>query len=140
MEEILKSKLLEYDKSTFLIDLIKHKSGAKYVSIQQKIESTSVTQEIKINASVLEDVIHTLENYLTVLSGQPRVAYKAFFPEDRQDELVKRYLKGLNIEDLMLQFNCPRATIEQILHNKDIEVVDNKLPNHLKSRRRKKRK
>ena len=38
MEDILKSTIPEYGKSTFLIDLINHGKGEKYVRIQQNIE------------------------------------------------------------------------------------------------------
>ena len=38
MEDILKSTILEYDKSTFRLDLCRHKSGAQYVEIKQDIE------------------------------------------------------------------------------------------------------
>lgn len=140
MEEILKSKLLEYDKSTFLIDLIKHKSGAKYVSIQQTIEGDPQKQKIKINPTVLADLIKLLETYLFEIVPYNNALDKTFFSDDKQQELIERYLKGVSIEDLMLQFDCSKQIIEQILLNKEIEIVDNKLPEHLKGRTRNRKK
>ncbi len=48
MEEILQTTLLEYDKSSFLIDLIKHHSGEIFIAIQQDIHAGDKCQTQKI--------------------------------------------------------------------------------------------
>ncbi len=49
MEDILKSTVLEYDKSTFLIDLREEKAGKEYVKSRENIEGNKGTLELKIN-------------------------------------------------------------------------------------------
>lgn len=132
MEEIIKSKLLEFDKSTFLFDLVKHKTGATYINIKQNIENNNSNFEIKINPSVLSDFIYVLQDLKKDL---PKVLNeKEYFSEDKQSEIIKIYFKGVTIEELTIQFDCSKQIIEQILFNKGIEIVDNSLKN-IKKRR-----
>lgn len=128
MEEVLNSKMLEYDKSTFLIDLVKHRSGLDYVKIQQSIEGSNSFQELKINFSVLSDLIVILESFKKEISQSQNQINKGYFNEDKQKLVVERYLKGIPLPDLSLQFDCNVEIIKQILFNKEIEIVDNKMP------------
>ncbi len=51
MAEKLKTTLLECDKSTFIIDLIKHTNGQLYIEVEQIIHlanDTNEAQKIKI--------------------------------------------------------------------------------------------
>jgi hypothetical protein len=57
---------------------------------------------------------------------------KFYFSEEKQKEIVARYLKGVTIEDLSMQFDCSIQIIEQILFNKEIEIVNNKPPRQTK--------
>lgn len=139
MEEIIKSTLLEYEKSTFIIDLIKHKSGKNYINVQQNIEGKN-SQELKINLSVLTDIISILKNYQKELTAPASKLSKSYFLEEKQKLVVERYFKGVIIEDLALQFDCSKQIIEQILFNKGIEIVDNNQPIQKKNFRYRKRK
>lgn len=133
MEEILKSTLLEYEKSTFLIDLIKHKSGVSYIKIQQTVEGKANSQELKINFSVLTDLISVLKNYQNEITAPASNLSKSYFSEDKQKSVIERYFKGITIENLALQFDCSKQIIEQILFNKGIEIVDNNPPKRKKN-------
>jgi hypothetical protein len=128
MEEILKSSLLEYDKSTFLIDLIEHKSGANYIKIKQTIEGIEQHQELKINPTVLTDLIFVLQSYQKDISKFGNDLNKSFFSDNKQKAIIERYLKGITILDLRLQFDCSEKIVEQILRNKGIEIVNNRSP------------
>ncbi len=139
MEEIIKSTLLEYEKSTFIIDLIKHKSGKNYINVQQNIEGKN-SQELKINLSVLTDIISVLKNYQKEFTVPASRLSKSYFSEDKQKSVVERYFKGVTIEDLALQFDCSKQIIEQILFNKGIEIVDNNQPTQKKNFRYRRRK
>ena len=48
------------------------------------------------------------------------------YSPEKHHAVVQRYLKGVSIADLALQFNCPHQIIEQILFNKGIEIVKKK--------------
>ena len=57
MKEVLETTQLEFDKSAFLIDLIKHYSGSLYIEIIQTIYADQKDgQSIKINPSILTDI------------------------------------------------------------------------------------
>ncbi|HEY5405800.1 MAG TPA: hypothetical protein VIJ92_01885 [Ginsengibacter sp.] len=128
MKEILKSTLLQYEKSTFLIDLTKHHSGQGYINIQQTIEGIDIKQELKINFSVLSDIISILQIYQKAIDTFYSTKDKSYFNEDKQKSVVERYLKGVSIKDLALQFDCNNQIIEQILFNKGIKIIDQSQP------------
>lgn len=140
MEEILKSILLEYEKSTFLIDLIKHNSGAKFIKIKQTVEGNDIINELKINSSVLNDIIFILQDYQKEVKQTHSNISNSYFSEEKQKSVIERYFKGITIEDLTLQFDCSKQIIEQILYNKGIGIVDNKQPQQPRKLRYKKRK
>jgi hypothetical protein len=52
---------------------------------------------------------------------------KKYFSNENKEEIIKRYLKDIDIKDLAIQFNCKIAVIEQILRNNEIEIVENKV-------------
>jgi len=85
-------------------------------------------QELKINLIALTDLIYVLEEYQTEISKFDNSFDKSYFSGDKQKEIVRRYLKGITIKDLTLQFDCSEKIIEQILRNKGLEIVDNRLP------------
>ena len=63
MTELFKTVYLNYDKSTFLIDLVKHSgSGKLYIELKQliheKIETTDI-QVIKISSSIAGFILIT---------------------------------------------------------------------------------
>jgi hypothetical protein len=151
MEEILKTTLLEYEKSAFIIDLVKHHSGNQYIRILQTIrdEESEHKRAIKINPSLLSDIVKVLNSYSDLIpvpkntqqQKQNETTTKVrsnSLTESEKTAIQNRYLKGVSISDLTLQFDCKAELIEQILNNNGIEIVDNKLPksfNYKKIRR-----
>jgi ribosome-associated toxin RatA of RatAB toxin-antitoxin module len=141
MEEILKTTLLEYEKSAFVIDLVKHNSGKLYIQILQTIqdEESNHKRAIKINPSLLSDMVAVLNTYKTFVpnikdSGQTiqnettnKIRPKSL-TETEKSAIQSRYLKGVSISDLSIQFDCKKELIEQILNNNGIAIVYNKLP------------
>ena len=126
MKNILQTTMLEYAKSTFLIDLIQHDSGATYIQVTQTINEKYKRQVLKINASALTDLISVLHTCQTIISQSPLANAQSYFSPEKYHSVVQRYLKGVSIADLALQFNCPHQIIEQILFNKGIEIVKKK--------------
>lgn len=130
MEENLKTVLLEYEKSSFLIDLVKHKSGNLYIAVEQIIyinKNTSESQKIKINPSVLRDIIEVLSDFQKDIAVYKPSKSKNKITDENREQIIKRYLKGIEIKDLALQFNCSIKVIEQFLRNNEIEIVENKI-------------
>lgn len=128
MKTILETTQLEFDKSDFLIDLVRHNNNQLYVEIVQSIiNSNEKSQSIKINSTVLSDIIKVLQNYQAKLPRNSDFTIKHITEKD-QEKIQERYLKGISIKDLTIQFDQTPELIEMILRNKGIEIVDNELP------------
>lgn len=137
MEEIIKTTLLEYGKSAFVIDLVKHSSGKQYIRVLQTIndEESYHKRAIKINPSLLSDIIGVLNSYRDLIPGlkddkqlKKTIPLSRGLSESQKTEIQNRYLKGVSISDLTIQFDCKEELIEQILNNNGIAIVDNKPP------------
>ncbi len=142
MEEIIKTTLLEHEKSTFLIDLLKTDKAQLYIKIQQTIhlkDDVASQEEIKINPSVLTEILEVLTAYKDVIPKQ-QFNRKHYLTEESKIEIQKRYLKGISIREIALQFSCSEALIEQLLYNKGIPIVSNKQPKEIKYRKFRRRK
>ncbi|OWY21549.1 hypothetical protein C7N43_32840 [Sphingobacteriales bacterium UPWRP_1] len=154
MEEILKTTLLEYEKSAFLIDLIRHNNGKEYIRILQTIyeEETKYKRIININPSLLMDIVRVLNEYAELVSDMktnhnqaernniaPLNAYK-YMDEIQKKTIIHRYLNGVSISDLTIQFNCSEELITQILYNNGIVIVNEKPPVKKKFKNYRKRK
>ncbi len=125
MKEILKTTLLEYDKSSFLIDIIKHNSSNLYISITQTIhqdDNSLFQSELKINPSILDDIMEVLAAYEKLIPKE-QFNKKNYLSKDRKNSITRSYLKGITMKDLALQNNCSENLIEQILTNRGIEIV-----------------
>ncbi len=121
--------LLEYDKSTFINDLIKHSNGQLFVAIEQIVHvnnDVNQRQRIKINPSILDDIIETLINFKKKLPKETSSS-KRYFSSEKKEEAKKRYFKGVSIKDLALQFGCSENIIVQLLTNDGIEIVSNEV-------------
>ena len=128
MKEILETTQLEFDKSAFLIDLVKYESGSLYIEIVQTINDNSKDgQTIKINPSVLSDIIKVLQNYQAKIPGKIDKQSKHITEEDKQ-KIQERYLKGVSLTDLAVQFDQSEELIEMVLRNQGIAIVPNEIP------------
>ena len=128
MKTILETTQLEFDKSDFLIDLVEHENGQLYIEIVQTILNTNKKAEsIKINPSVLSDIIKVLQNYQAKLPKESKLEIKHITEID-QEKIQSSYLKGVTIKDLAMRFEQTSELIEMVLRNKGIEIVENALP------------
>lgn len=139
LKNILQTTHLEFTKSAFLIDLVKHENKSLYVEIVQSIcQDEEETQSIKINSSVLPELIEVLQEYQEKIDSTKKLQENSakkittiksnHFTEEQKDEIQKRYLKGLSLDELVVQFRQKKEVIEMILRNRNIEIVSNKQP------------
>lgn len=74
------------------------------------------------------------------LPYEPRIPVKPYFSSftlvawifplitnEKQEEMIKRYFKGVGINSLAVQFDCTVDIIKQILTNRGIEIVSNEI-------------
>jgi 3-deoxy-D-arabino-heptulosonate 7-phosphate (DAHP) synthase len=137
MKTILETTQLEFEKSDFLIDLVQHDNGSLYVEITQIItDSKKERNSIKINPTVLTDIIKVLQNYQAKIPTKSTLIINHITDSDQQ-KIQERYLRGVSINDLAMQFDQTAELIEMILRNKGIEVLAYELPKSKFWRRRK---
>ena len=140
MKEILDTTLIESDKSSFLIDLVKHESGKFYISITQTIINSNPIEkhEIKINQNIAEQIIKVLNQYKNQKeSSEPKGITVPTKPEEvrkkkltsiEEKQIQERYLKGMEIEIIASQFYCSASHIETLLRTLGLAIVSNKVP------------
>lgn len=125
----MKIDVLRHKKSTFRFELIKPDNGLLYLSIEQIVGPSILHQEnakIKIRASFLTEIIRALNNIQDIVPQY--VSYKRrLLKEERKEELIKRYFKGLEIETLAVQFDCSVNEIVQLLKSRNIAVTSNRM-------------
>src|SRR5690554_4818521 len=128
MKEILETTRLEFDKSIFLIDMVKHDKGGIYIEIVQIIHNDETNiHRIKINPTVLTDLLAVLRRYQVKIplrkAGEPKI-----LTDSDQQKIQDRYFKGVHIKDLAVQFDQNPHIIEMVLRNKGIPIVSNEMP------------
>lgn len=139
MKTIIETTQLEFDKSIFLIDLVEHDNGLLYIEIIQNIkDGKNDNNAIKINPTVITDIIKVLQNFQAKIPNKTYPKNK-YITDLEQGKIIERYLKGVSIKDIAMQLDQSTELIEMILRNKEIEIVDNELPkpNFIKRRKRK---
>lgn len=140
MKTIIKTTQLEFDKSDFLIDLVKHENGKFYIEITQTIiNSNKKAESIKINPTVLPDIIKVLLNYEAKLPQKSDHNLKYITEIDKQ-KIQSNYLKGVTIKDLALQVGQDPEYIEMVLRNQGIEIVEDDIQKPIFFRTKPKRK
>lgn len=126
MQEILKSTLLDFEKSFFYINFIKHSSGEKYISIEQTFANDYKKQKVTVRFSDLQQLITVLENYKSENFDPDPFDVSKYFSKEKLQSIVSIYFKGLSIKDIALQFDCSAEIIEKVLTYKEIEITDDK--------------
>lgn len=124
-DTILKTKLLEFDKSSFLIDLKETSNGQKYLEITQTIfqGSNEKRSSIKINPKILNTLVATLLEF----DGQEDKAIA--IPKDQYgqdlEKIKSAYWKGSTLESLTLQFQqYSVAEMENMLRENGVAIVN----------------
>ncbi|MCF8302732.1 MAG: hypothetical protein K9I94_05595 [Bacteroidales bacterium] len=100
MNEIINTTQVECDKSTFLVDLVKHESGRLYIEIMQIIDMDKGDKQIiKINPTILNDIIRTLKEYKERIDKAKKGSTTELADEELQ-KIQTWYLKGVSIKDI----------------------------------------
>lgn len=137
---LLHSTTIEYEKSTFFVEMLEHTNGQEYVTIEQIVHldnDNHHSKTIRINPVALDKIILVLIEMRTKLSA--RKGEKVFNEKDQQ-EIVRRYLKGVDIKDLMLQFDGDEKAISKALLMNNVEIVSQDVPKYNAKRWRKRSK
>ena len=72
-------------------------------------------------------MIKVLQNYHAKIEKNV-VTYSKHLTEDDQQKIQDRFLRGVSINDLVLQFDQSKELIEMVLRNKGIQIISNEMP------------
>jgi len=125
MGKSLKSSSFHHDKSNFKFDLYKYGDESYYVEIHQTINGEGISQCLKLKTQAIRDVIEELQDFQKHIFELKRK--KPTF-NDINQKIEDRYLRGVPIKDLAMQFEKTEEAIKDYLISRDIQIVDHKPP------------
>lgn len=126
MQEILKSTLLDFEKSFCYINFIKHSSGEKFISIEQTMASNYKKQKVSFKLSNLRELITVLENFESENFKPDIFDPSRYFSKEQLNSILNIYFKGVPVKGIALKFDCSEEIIEKVLICKEIEITDDK--------------
>lgn len=133
MENIISTSILESSNSTFIFDNIEFQKGKNYIKITQIINDKKTSTEININPDLLEKFIDILSS----MQNEKHQPEQNNYPlsTEQINELIKNYLKGVDLKSLKIIYNKPIHYLENILKENNIEIVNNEIPKNRKRRK-----
>lgn len=123
MDELIRSKKLQFEKSNLFIQIYKQENGIEYIKIIQNIGNDLKTS-ILINPNNLDGIIETLIDFREEIAlNQKIIDLNAVKEEDKQI-IINTFLKGITIKDLSLQFRYQEYLIRDLLVKNDIVIIE----------------
>jgi hypothetical protein len=136
MKTTVETHVLESNKSNLIIELNEFSKKKYYVEFIQHIFEEEKQTILKINPLILPDLIRVLQIYYEQIFSESDE--KRNFDIIRNQKIQDRYLKGVSIKDLALQFEISEEIIELILRNKGIEISSLNLPKNTHNKKKRK--
>lgn len=131
MEKLISSSKIALQKSTFTIDLLRHETGWKYLTIDQyiKVKNKNIHQgTFKINPDALRQLLKILNKYLPEVEQADPLYEKILNKElksistNARRIIVSRYLRGVSVNDLTMMYECHKEVIYHIVKLAGIPV------------------
>lgn len=125
---------IKYDKSFFTriseyqVQVEVNRKGLHKVSIQRFTadkETDHPSEYLNIHPDILLDLIRALEECGDIIGINPRPA-EGKISTDKIQEIQKRYLRGVSVKDLSVQFDRKETFIENVLLESGIKLVSPK--------------
>jgi hypothetical protein len=137
MDELVRSKKLQFEKSNLFIQIYKQDTGIEYIKIIQNI-GNDTKSSILINPNNLEGIIDTLIKFKEEIALNQKIEDKYFIKEEDRQNIISTFLKGITIKDLSLQFRYNEEEIRDLLIKNDIEIIEGIkiIPNKWKFKRK----
>ena len=123
MDELVRSKKLQFEKSNYFIQIYKQENGYEYIKIIQNI-GNDVKSSILINPHNLDEIIDTLVRFRDEIALNQKIDDKHFIKEEDKKTIINTFLKGITIKDLSIQFPYKEDAIRELLVKNDIEIIE----------------
>jgi len=112
---------LNFEDRNIKMELTEDDSGLFQIVISQIFSKNGKRQQLILDTPILKRFIEALENYQKLI----------YTPKLNKDNLYKnhikieeRYLRGVSIKDLAMQFEETEEAIKNLLTRRGIEIVD----------------
>ncbi len=123
MDELVRSKKLQFEKSNLFIQIYKQESGIEYIKIIQNIGNDK-KNSILINPNNLDGIIKTLIDFREEIALNQKIEDKNSIKEADEQNIINTFLKGVTIKDLNLKFGYCENSIRNFLIKNDIVILD----------------
>lgn len=121
LSEIIKDKKIEYTIS------IKNSMKKEcFIEIREKNLDSNQIKKLNIDPLFEDNFIDTLTYFFQEIKNIRHFKSNKLTKE-REKEICRRYLKGVEIVDLKLQFRLDEKIIKEVLHKHNIEIVNQSL-------------
>ena len=131
------TKISEYE-----LQVEKTPKGKNYITLCRYVADKDVkdpSEKIHIHPEVLTNLIDSLLDCSEVLGLQMK-RLKERFPLEKKEEIKFRYLRGISVKALCVQFDTVPEKIEKILFEANIPILDSKASKPPRSYRRRRKK
>ena len=123
MDELVRSKKLQFEKSNLFIQIYKQGSGIEYIKLIQNI-GNDLKSSVLINPNNLDEIIKTLIDFREEISIKQKIVDKNEIKEEDEKMIINTFLKGITIKDLSLQFRYKETLIKKLLIKNDIVIIE----------------
>ena len=123
MDELVRSKKLQFEKSNYFIQIYKQESGIEYIKIIQNI-GNDLKSSILINPNNLDGIIETLIDFREEIALNQKIDDANSIKEEDKQNIINTFLKGITIKDLSLQFRYKEDVIKDLLVKNDIVIIE----------------
>ena len=123
MDELVRSKKLQFEKSNLFIQIYKQETGIEYIKLIQNI-GNDLKSSILINPNNLDGIIETLIDFREEIALNQKIDDKNSIKEEDKQIIINTFLKGITIKDLSLQFSYKEEAIKELLLKNEIVIIE----------------
>ena len=123
MDELVRSKKLQFEKSNLFIQIYKQETGIEYIELIQNI-GNDLKSSILINPNNLNGLIETLIDFSEEITLNQKIDDKNSIKEEDKKNIINTFLKGITIKDLSLQFRYKEEVIKELLIKNEIVIIE----------------
>ncbi len=123
MDELVRSKKLQFEKSNLFIQIYKQENGIEYIKLIQNI-GNDLKSSILINPNNLDGIIETLIDFREEIAINQKIEDKNAIKEEDKQNIINTFLKGIIIKDISLQFRYKEDVIRDFLVKNDIAIIE----------------
>jgi len=112
---------LNFENSSIMMVLAEYSTGVIQVEINQTLSKNGKSQQLILTPPTIKRSIEALEEYQKLIYTLIPKKGKLF---QNHIKIEERYLRGVSIPDLAMQFEKPEEAIKNLLISRGIQIVN----------------